>query len=102
MRVVHDRAAIRVLANSREVAAVSLMLANAGQMDAARLAAFDYSNKGPVHLRYSMEVIVSGGGRCQWGSPLDYAAPQEFGTYKMRAHPYLRPSVAALRGMLGR
>jgi len=29
----------------------------------------------------------------QIGSRVGYAAPQEFGTYKMRAHPYLRPAI---------
>jgi HK97 gp10 family phage protein len=43
------------------------------------------------------------GGRAVWGSDVDYAAYQELGTFKMPAHPYLRPSLddvrAAFRGL---
>lgn len=34
------------------------------------------------------------GGECQIGSAVEYATYVEMGTYKMKAQPYLKPSIA--------
>jgi hypothetical protein len=43
-------------------------------------------------LRDSIRAEVRNG-QGRWGSDVRQAAPNEFGTYKMRAQPFLRPSI---------
>jgi hypothetical protein len=63
-------------------------IAEAGAAGARRRVAVDTGN-----LRDHIEV-ESGPGFARWGvNGVDYAIPQEYGTWKMKAHPFMRPSV---------
>jgi len=76
-------------------------VARAGQQGAKRRAAVDTG-----WMRDHI-VVESGPGFARWGVvDTPYAPYQEYGTWKMRAHPFIRPSVQdaireALRVRLG-
>jgi HK97 gp10 family phage protein len=62
-------------------------VAEAGAAGARRRVAVDTGR-----LRDSITVQETEHG-WQWGTDVDYAVYQEYGTWKMRAHPFIRPSV---------
>jgi HK97 gp10 family phage protein len=79
--------AINDIADSPEVEAQLLRIAQAGARGASRRA--------PVRtgqLRDSYEA-ESEPGEARFGSNLDYAKYVELGTWKMRAQPHLRPAI---------
>jgi len=73
--------------------------------DVVRKAAFDIEGRAkdaaPVdtgNLRNSIRTEVAADGlSAVVGTHVEYAIYQEYGTYKMAAHPYMRPAADAVR-----
>lgn len=75
-------------AQGRRVQRYLERIARAGQAGAKRRAAVDTG-----WMRDHIEV-ESGPGFARWGCvDTPYAVHQEYGTWKMKAHPFMRPSV---------
>ena len=92
--VVTDEGALRA-AVLPGCTATSLRLARVGQAGAQRRSHYRTGLK-----RLSVEVLGLPGGGARWGTDVPYAAFNEFGTYKMSAQPFVRPSADDLRGAL--
>lgn len=85
----------KVIAASRDD--IALAVAETGKARAIGLAPVDTGN-----LVGSLNAKKLGGGKAQYGSNVEYAAYQEFGTRKMKAQPYMRPSADWLKNQAGK
>lgn len=94
MRVETDAGAARA-ALLVGCAETSLRLARVGQAGAQRRARYRTGL-----MRLSVEVLGLPDGGARWGTDVPYAAYNEFGTFKMSAQPFVRPSADDLRGAL--
>lgn len=95
------RARVRVDVNDLEkelgpaIQAKLLEAAQAGAQDAARRAPVDTGR-----LRGSIHAEKLDGWGARYGTDVEYALYQELGTYKMRAQPFLRPSMDRVKAVL--
>lgn len=91
MRVVTDAGAVAALANSPELAAVLRRKAEAGAEGARRRARVRTGA-----MRVGIQVVpIPGGWRVI--STADYSAYNEYGTSRMAAQPFMRPSMDDVR-----
>jgi len=87
-RMVIHRDVVLKFAKGPKVQSRLEQIAEGGAAGARRRVAVDTG-----HLRSRIKV-TSGPGFARWGvDGVDYAIPQEYGTWKMKAHPFMRPSV---------
>lgn len=70
------------------LSAESLKIAQAGAAGASRRAAVDTGR-----LQRSLRAFPTGRARARWGTNVFYSPFLEFGTWKMSARPFVRPSV---------
>jgi HK97 gp10 family phage protein len=94
MQVDTDEGAIRALANSAELLAVSMRAAKAGSAGAKRRARV---RTGEMRNAVKARRIVNGA-RVMGGT--DHDVYNEFGTSKMSAQPFIRPSMDDARAAL--
>jgi hypothetical protein len=92
-RVVIHEDALQALANSARMRAYLHRVATAGAQGAARRVNVDTGALRDSYLASVRVIVFLGFARATWGSSLSYAIHQEFGTWKMRATPALRPSI---------
>ena len=94
MRVITDAGALRA-AVLPGCSATSLRLARVWVDGARRRSRFLTGLQ-----RLSIEAVGLGDGGARWGTDVPYAVYNEFGTSKMSAQPFVRPSADDLRGAL--
>lgn len=88
-RMVLHRDVVLAFAKGRRVQRHLERIATAGQAGAKRRAAVDTG-----WMRDHI-VVQSGPGFARWGViDTPYAEAQEYGTWKMKAHPFMRPSIS--------
>ena len=85
---------IRIDVQGADAAAAALMQFAAG-IKSKTPAAVAQGGKAPVDTGALRASITSkpAGMRCDIGTNVEYAIYQEFGTYKMAAHPFLVPAL---------
>ena len=94
MRVVTDQGAINALATSAELMAVTMKAANAGAQGAKRRARVDTGE-----MRNAINAKPNGRG-ARVSSPAAHSVFNEYGTRRMSAQPFMRPSMADVRAAL--